>query len=51
VATATTELFEEYKINFVQWSPKGASLSPIELCFGEIQLQAKEYYSNIKTKY
>ncbi len=27
---------------------KGADLSPIELCFGEIQRRAKEYYSNIK---
>ncbi len=25
-------------------------LSPIELCFGEIQRLAKNHYSNIKTK-
>jgi hypothetical protein len=50
MATATIELLEKYNINFIEWPPKGAVLSPIELCFGEIQRQAKEYYSNIKTE-
>ncbi len=35
-------------INFFEWPPKGADLNPIELCFGEIQRQAKENYSNVK---
>jgi hypothetical protein len=41
---------EEYNINFIEWPPKGADLSLIEFCFGEIQRRAKEHYSNIKTK-
>jgi hypothetical protein len=40
---------EEDNINVIEWPPKGADLSPIELFFGEIQRQAKEHYSNIKT--
>jgi hypothetical protein len=39
---------EEYNINFIEWPPKGADLSLIELCFGEIQQRAKQHYSNIK---
>jgi transposase len=49
MATATRELLEEYNINVIEWSPKGADLNPIELCFGEIQRRANEHYSNIKT--
>ncbi len=49
MATATKDLLEEYNINVIEWSPKGADLNPIELCFGEIQRRAKEHYSNIKT--
>jgi transposase len=37
MATAITELLEEYNINFIEWPPKGADLSPIEFCFGAIQ--------------
>ncbi len=50
MATATTELLEEYNFNVIEWPPKGADLNPIELCFGEIQRRAKEHYSDIKTK-
>jgi hypothetical protein len=47
--TATTQLLEENNINFIEWPLKGADLSPIELCFGEIQQQAKEHYSSINS--
>ncbi len=50
MATATTELLKEYNINVIEWPPKGADLNLIELWFGEIQRQAKEHYSDIKTK-
>jgi hypothetical protein len=41
MATATTELLEEFNINFFECPPnKGTDLSPIELYFGEIQLRA-----------
>jgi hypothetical protein len=36
MATATRELLEEYNINAIEWPPKGADLSSIELCFVEI---------------
>jgi hypothetical protein len=50
IAAASRKLSEEYNINFIERPPKGAKLSPIELCFGEIQRQTKEQYSNIKTQ-
>ncbi len=50
MATATKDLLEEYNINVIEWPPKRADLNLIELCFGEIQRQAKEHYSDIKTK-
>jgi hypothetical protein len=37
-------------INVIEWPPKGADLSPIENCFGEIQRRAKGNYSEIKTE-
>jgi hypothetical protein len=37
MVTATTKLLEEYNICFIEWLSKGADLSPIELCFGEMQ--------------
>jgi hypothetical protein len=48
MATATRELLEEHDINVIDWPPKGADLSPIEACFGEIQRLAKKKYSEIK---
>jgi hypothetical protein len=50
MATATKDLLEEYNINVIEWPPKRSDLNLIELCFGEIQRQAKEHYSDIKTK-
>jgi hypothetical protein len=43
MVTATRELLEEYNVNVIKWPPKGADLSPIELCFVEIQRRAKEH--------
>ncbi len=28
IATANTEILEEYNINFIEWPPTGADLSP-----------------------
>jgi hypothetical protein len=33
MATATTELLEEYSINFIEWPPKRADLHPIDTVF------------------
>jgi transposase len=49
MATATRELLEEHDVHVVEWPPKGADLSPIEACFGEMQRQAKLHYSEITT--
>jgi hypothetical protein len=35
--TSTTELFEEFNVNFLEWPLQGTDLSPIELYFGEIK--------------
>ncbi len=43
LATSTTELLQEFNINFIEWSPKGAELNQIELRFGETQRRAKEH--------
>jgi hypothetical protein len=40
----------ENNINVIEWPVKGADLSPIENCFGEIQRRAKSHYSEIITK-
>jgi hypothetical protein len=50
MATAITELLEEYNNNVIEWPPNGADLSSIKLCFGEIKRLAKEHYSDIKTE-
>jgi hypothetical protein len=50
MATAITELLEEFNINVIEWPPKVSDLSPIMLCFGEIQRRANEHYSEIKIK-
>ncbi len=50
IARKTTELLEEFDINFIDCTPKGADLSPIELYFGEIQRRAKDKYSKIDRK-
>jgi hypothetical protein len=47
MTTATRELLEEYNISFIAWL---LDLSPTKLFFDEIQRQAKEHYSNIKTQ-
>jgi hypothetical protein len=33
MVTATTELLEEYKINFIDWPTKEADLSPYRVLF------------------
>ncbi|KAL4478922.1 hypothetical protein ABPG72_019359 [Tetrahymena utriculariae] len=49
-AKETLDLLEKHSINIAEWPPKGADLSPIELCFGEIQRRSKKLYSQIKSK-
>ena len=48
MARATTELLEKHHVSVIEWPPKGADLSPIENCFGEIQRRAKGHHSDIK---
>jgi hypothetical protein len=43
MATTTRELLKEYNIKVIERPPKGADLNPIQLCFGQIQRQAKEH--------
>ena len=50
MAAATQKLLADNDVNVIEWPPKGADLSPIENCFGEIQRRAKSQYSDIKTK-
>ncbi len=50
MAHATTGLLADHEVNVVEWPPKGADLSPVELCFGEMQRRAKAKYSTITTK-
>ncbi len=50
IATASIEILEEFNNNIIELPPKWVDLSPIELCFAEIQRRAKEYGTNIKTQ-
>lgn len=47
MATATYNLLDEHEVNVIEWPPKGADLSPIEPCFGEIQRLIRLQYSEI----
>ncbi|KAL4478231.1 hypothetical protein ABPG72_016543 [Tetrahymena utriculariae] len=49
-AKATQSYLKDNKVNVIEWPPKGADLSPIELCFSEIQRKMKSYFSEITTK-
>jgi hypothetical protein len=42
MATATREHLEADDVNVIECPPKGADISSIEACFGEIQMRAKE---------